>query len=53
MRTDMFVRCFHPAVEDHDEANPFERYPEAPAIILTTTWTILKRYSSAGETAVQ
>lgn len=30
MRTDMFVRCFHPAVEDHDQANPFTRYPEAP-----------------------
>jgi hypothetical protein len=30
MRTDMFVRCFHPAVRDHDDNNPFEHYPDAP-----------------------
>ena len=30
MRTDMFVRCFHPAVHDHDDNNPFEHYPDAP-----------------------
>jgi hypothetical protein len=30
MRTDMFVRCFHPEVRDHDENNPFLHYPDAP-----------------------
>jgi hypothetical protein len=30
MRTDMFVRCFHPEVLDHDDNNPFEHYPGAP-----------------------
>jgi predicted TIM-barrel fold metal-dependent hydrolase len=30
MRTDMFVRCFHPGVLDHDENNPFAAYPDAP-----------------------
>jgi hypothetical protein len=30
MRTDMFVRCFHPDVPDHDDNNPFMRYPGAP-----------------------
>jgi Amidohydrolase len=30
MRTDMFVRCFHPEIRDHDENNPFLRYPDAP-----------------------
>lgn len=31
MRTDMFVRCFHPDVRDHDDNNPFQRYPSAPS----------------------
>jgi hypothetical protein len=31
MRTDMFVRCFHPDVRDHDDNNPFVHYPGAPA----------------------
>ena len=30
MRTDMFVRCFHPDVLDHDDNNPFAHYPDAP-----------------------
>ena len=30
MRTDMFVRGFHPAVRDHDNNNPFSFYPDAP-----------------------
>ena len=30
MRTDMFVRCFHPAMRDHDDNNPFGFYPDAP-----------------------
>jgi uncharacterized protein len=30
MRTDMFVRCFHPDVRDHDDNNPFGHYPDAP-----------------------
>jgi hypothetical protein len=30
MRTDMFVRCFHPDVRDHDDNNPFAAYPDAP-----------------------
>lgn len=30
MRTDMFVRCFHPEVRDHDDNNPFAHYPDAP-----------------------
>jgi predicted TIM-barrel fold metal-dependent hydrolase len=30
MRTDMFVRCFHPDVLDHDDNNPFIRFPDAP-----------------------
>ena len=30
MRTDMFVRCFHPDVRDHDDNNPFLAYPDAP-----------------------
>jgi hypothetical protein len=30
MRTDMFVRCFHSDVRDHDDNNPFIRYPDAP-----------------------
>jgi hypothetical protein len=30
MRTDMFVRCFHPEVRDHDDNNPFIRYSDAP-----------------------
>ncbi len=30
MRTDMFVRCFHPDVPDHDRNNPFVHYPDAP-----------------------
>jgi hypothetical protein len=31
MRTDMFVRCFHPDVRDHDDNNPFIHYSDAPA----------------------
>jgi hypothetical protein len=30
MRTDMFVRCVHPDVRDHDDNSPFAHYPEAP-----------------------
>ena len=30
MRTDMFIRCFHPDVLDHDDNNPFAHYPDAP-----------------------
>jgi len=30
MRTDMFVRCFHPEVLDHDKNSPFRHYPDAP-----------------------
>jgi uncharacterized protein len=30
MRTDMFVRCFHRDVLDHDNNNPFVLYPDAP-----------------------
>jgi hypothetical protein len=30
MRTDMFVRCFHTDVRDHDNNNPFATYPDAP-----------------------
>ena len=30
-RTDMFVRCFHPDVLDHDSMNPFRHYPGIPS----------------------
>ena len=30
MRTDMFVRCFHPGILDHDDNNPFVHYPDVP-----------------------
>ncbi len=30
MRTDMFVRCFHPGMQDHDANCPFTHYPDAP-----------------------
>jgi len=30
MRTDMFVRCFHPDMVDHDGNSPFTFYPQAP-----------------------
>jgi len=30
-RSDMFVRCFHPDVLDHDNMNPFRFYADAPS----------------------
>jgi hypothetical protein len=29
-RSDMFVRCFHSDVRDHDNMNPWVHYPDAP-----------------------
>ena len=51
MRTDMFVRCFHPDVLDHDDNNPFAHYPDAPRSTSPITWISCGRCSRAGASA--
>jgi len=52
MRTDMFVRCFHPDVLDHDDNNPFAHHPDAPrsnfADYLDFLQALFTRWRSAG-----
>ncbi len=57
MRTDMFVRCFHPAVRDHDDNNPFACYPDAPrgdfAAYLAWLEALFTRWRGAGAVAMK
>jgi hypothetical protein len=57
MRTDMFVRCFHPDVPDHDESNPFTHYPAAPqrnfADYLDFLQALFTRWRNAGAVALK
>jgi len=57
MRTDMFVRCFHPDVLDHDDNNPFVHYPDAPredfADYLDFLQALFTRWHGAGAVALK
>jgi uncharacterized protein len=57
MRTDMFVRCFHPDVSDHDDNNPFAHYPAAPrkdfADYLDFLQAMFTRWRGAGAVAMK
>ena len=57
MRTDMFVRCFHPDVLDHDDNNPFAHYPNAPRGNFTDYLDFLQalftRWRDAGAVAMK
>jgi hypothetical protein len=57
MRTDMFVRCFHPDVLDHDDNNPFAHYPDAPREDFTDYLDFLQalftRWRGAGAVALK
>ena len=57
MRTDMFVRCFHPDVLDHDDNNPFVHYPDAPredfADYLDFLQVLITRWRGAGAVAMK